>query len=63
MLGQGNALRGIGFGDAMVGRQIEARRAYQEAHGLFRQGSHWAQKAYLLNALGHLAKKVKSGDA
>jgi hypothetical protein len=60
MLGRGNALKGIGFSDAMAGRHNEARLAYLEALSLFRQGGYRVQEAFLLNALGHLEK---GGDA
>lgn len=63
LLGQGNALKGRGFQDALAGRYAEARLAYDRALALFRQGGHRVQEANALMALGNLQKHANKGEA
>ena len=62
-LGEGNALRGLGFLEALSGRNDEARSKYEEALALFRQGKHRAQEAHALLGLGNLTKSTATVDA
>lgn len=62
-LGEGNALRGLGFLEALSGNPDCARSSYEEALSLFRQGGHKAQEAHALMALGNLTKSTASDEA
>jgi hypothetical protein len=63
LLGQGNALRALGFLDGVAGHYDKARTRMVDALALFRRGNHRVQEAYALMGLGNVEKALGNKDA